>query len=111
MQVRLIGIDPQMTNLRIDEQLSALITTRKHTLPGSLGFGLDGQFLDAPPKTAGPQFALELHSAVAEFIPMIRVDDITFYPEPDGEESVSITVSWRDGYDRTTGKPAPYYSY
>lgn len=111
MNVRLTGIDEEMTNLRIDQQLTMLIKTRVHTIPGSLGFGLEGDFLDAPPVAAGPRFALDLQRAVSEYIPMIRIADVSFSPEPGGDMQVDILVEWRDGYDRRTGKPTPYYSY
>lgn len=110
LTVRLQGMDEQMTNLRIDQQLKTLITTRVHTIPGSLGFGLQGDFMDAPPLAAGPKFALELQTAVTEYMPMIRIEDISFAPDPEGDMQMNVTVEWRDGYDRATGKPTPYYS-
>lgn len=104
LTVRLSGLDADMTRLRIDEQLANLIRTRKVTTPGSLGFGLDGEFLDAPPVMAGPLFALDLETAVAEWMPMIRIDGIKFRPDEKGNLYIDIEVEWRDGYDRATGQ-------
>lgn len=104
LTVRLKGLDAEMTRLRIDEQLANLIRTRKMTTPGSLGFGLDGEFLDAPPVMAGPLFALDLETAVGEWLPMIRVNDIKFMPDAEGNMGFEIEIEWRDGYDRTTGE-------
>ena len=111
LTVRLAGVDEAMTNLRIDQQLTNLLTSRVHTIPGSLGFGLEGNFMDAPPTAAGPRFALELQTAVAEYMPMIRIDEVDFKPEAGGDMEMDVHVEWRDGYDRTTGKPTPYYAY
>lgn len=86
-----------VTNLElIDRQLKALILTAEGTLPGSRGFGLPAESLDATPNEAINLFTMELSEKVDEFIPVIAVSGIEADGNEKGELTVQVFVEGRD---------------
>lgn len=84
---------------RANAQLKALMLARERTIPGSRGFGLSGDFLDAPSYEAVSEFGVELEEKVDEFIPEIDVAEVKADAGIDGAVDIQAFVKWRDGYD------------
>lgn len=84
---------------RINAQLKALILTRERTIPGSRGFGLSGDYLDAPCYEVASEFGVELEEKVDIYIPEIDITEVKVDADIDGTVDTQIHVGWRDGYD------------
>ena len=82
---------------RIREQVYALLLARKGTIPGSRGFGLEGKFLDLPPREAANQLAVELQSAARQYIPEINIVQIREQSDENGRMIAVITIEGRRG--------------
>jgi len=86
---------------RVNAQLKALILTRERTIPGSRGFGLSGDHLDAPCYEVASEFGVELEEKVDIYIPEIDIAEVKVDADIDGTVDTQISVRWRDGYDST----------
>ena len=86
---------------RINAQLRALILTRERTIPGSRGFGLSGDYLDAPCYEVSSEFGVELEEKVDIYIPEIDIAEVKVDAGIDGRVDTQVSVRWRDGYDST----------
>lgn len=84
---------------RVNAQLKALILTRERTIPGSRGFGLSGDYLDAPCYEVSSEFGVELEEKVDVYIPEIDITEVKVDAEINGTVDTQISVRWRDGYD------------
>ena len=84
---------------RANARLRALILSRERTIPGSRGFGLSGDFLDAPCYDAASQFGVELEEKADEYIPEIDITEVQADAGMDGTVQTRIFVEWRDGHD------------
>ena len=86
---------------RVNAQLKALILTRERTIPGSRGFGLSGDHLDAPCYEVASAFGVELEEKVDVYIPEIDIAEVQVDADIDGTVDARVAVRWRDGYDST----------
>lgn len=86
---------------RVNAQLKALILTRERTIPGSRGFGLSGDYLDAPCYEVSSEFGVELEEKVDIYIPEIDIAEVKVDAGIDGRVDTQVSVRWRDGYDST----------
>lgn len=84
---------------RANARLRALILSRERTIPGSRGFGLSGDFLDAPSYEAVSEFGVELEEKADEYIPEIDVAEVKADAGIDGAVGIQVFVKWRDGHD------------
>lgn len=84
---------------RVNACLKALILSRERTIPGSRGFGLSGDYLDAPCYEAVSEFGVELEEKADEFIPEIDISEVKADADIDGAVDTQVFVKWRDGYD------------
>ena len=84
---------------RVNAQLKTLILAQERTIPGSRGFGLSGDYLDAPCYEASSEFGVELEEKVDAFIPEIDIAEVKVDADINGRVDAQVFVEWRDGYD------------
>ena len=98
-RIEIVPVGGDASIERANAQLKALILARERTIPGSRGFGLSGDYLDATCYEAASEFAVELEEKVDEFIPEIDVAEVKVDADIDGRVDAQVSVKWRDGYD------------
>lgn len=62
----------------LDRQLTFLLSTREGTAPLDREFGLNMDFVDKPPEVAKSLYTAEVTKKVAQYIPTVRVQEITW---------------------------------
>ena len=95
-QFELINMDGLSDFQRIDQNLKTLIASMEGTIPGSRNFGLPIECIDLNPYQARNAFLAALDEKVAEYIPEIRISDVTF-DNIGGEMHVSIYIESNEG--------------
>lgn len=90
--IEIVGIPDSEVRQRIQNQMNTLFLSRKRTIPGSRGFGLEGTFVDMPPLEAVTRFALELDEAVSSALPVIRVRKVEPIHGDNGESAIRVFV-------------------
>lgn len=98
-QIQTVNMDGMSDFERIDQNLRSLIVSIAETLPGSRGFGLSIDVFDLMPYEARNAFCAELDEKVEEFIPEIRIADVSFDTGTDGSMSMEIYVERNDDYE------------
>lgn len=98
-QIKTVNMDGMSDFERIDQNLRALIVSIAETLPGSRGFGLSIDVLDLMPSDARNAFCAELDEKVEQFIPEIRIADVSFDMDPGGAMGMEIYVERNDEYE------------
>lgn len=89
---------PRADLVKYKAELEALIANIEGTIPGSRGFGLQNQYIDAPPGDIANSLVVELADKVDSFIPEISVDQVDVAETgADGNVSVNLTISMREG--------------
>ena len=89
---------PRADLVKYKAELEALIANIEGTIPGSRGFGLQNQYIDAPPGDIANSLVMELADKVDTFIPAISVDKVDVAETGvDGNVSVNLTISMREG--------------
>ena len=89
---------PRADLVKYEAELEALIANIEGTIPGSRGFGLQNQYIDAPPGDIANSLVMELADKVDTFIPAISVDQVDVAETgADGNVSVNLTISMREG--------------
>ena len=78
-------------------ELETLLANIEGTIPGSRGFGMANQYIDAPPGDVANMMAMELADKCAIYIPAISVDQVqlvsTEGTEKTGAIQVELTIS------------------
>lgn len=100
-RIEIIPVDGDVSIERVDAQLKSLIAARERTVPGSRGFGLSGDYLDAPIYGVASEFGVELEEKADIYIPEIDIAEVRVDAGIDGRADARIFVRWRDGYDST----------
>lgn len=77
----------------LDRCLSLLLSTRKGTMPLNREFGVDMDFTDLPPETVKSLFVAEVVNAVAQFIPSVRVQEVTWSSGADGKLIPKVVIT------------------
>ena len=98
-RIRIVPVGGAAPIDRINAQLKALILTRERTIPGSRGFGLSGDYLDAPCYEVASEFGVELEEKADIYIPEIDIAEVKVDAGIDGRVDTQVSVRWRDGYD------------
>ena len=98
-RIRIVPVDGDTSIERVNAQLESLILARERTIPGSRGFGLSGDYLDAPCYEVASAFGVELEEKVDEYIPEIDIAEVQVDADIDGAVDARVAVRWRDGYD------------
>lgn len=98
-RIEIVPVGGEAPIERVNAQLKALILTRERTIPGSRGFGLAGDYLDAPCYEVASAFGVELEEKVDEYIPEIDIAEVQVDADIDGAVDARVAVRWRDGYD------------
>lgn len=96
--IKTVNMDGMSDFERIDHNLRALIVSIEETIPGSRGFGLDIGVFDLMPMEARNAFSAELDEKVEQFMPEIRIADVSFDFGMDGTMSLEIYVERNDEY-------------
>lgn len=94
--IEITGIADEAVRRRVTHQIRNVFLSRKRTIPGSRGFGLEGTFVDMPPLEATTRFALELDEAVSSALPQIRIRRVDPTYEKDGKVTFRVHVEWRE---------------
>ena len=76
----------------LDRQLAFLLSTRAGTVPLDREFGLDMDFVDRPPEVAKSLYTAEVTKKVAQYIPTVRVREIT-WSAVDGKLSPKVVIT------------------
>lgn len=97
--IEIVPVDGNMSIERVNAQLRSLILARERTIPGSRGFGLSGDYLDAPAYEAVSGFGVELEEKTDIYIPEIDIREVRVNADIDGRAEAQVYVGWRDGYD------------
>ncbi len=100
-RIEIVPVGGEAPIERVNAQLKALILTRERTIPGSRGFGLSGDYLDAPCYEVASEFGVELEEKVDIYIPEIDIAEVKVDAGIDGRVDTQVSVRWRDGYDST----------
>ena len=98
-RIRIVPVGGEAPIERINAQWKALILTRERTIPGSRGFGLSGDYLDAPCYEVASEFGVELEEKADIYIPEIDIAEVKVDAGIDGRVDTQVSVRWRDGYD------------
>lgn len=98
-RIEIVPVGGDTSIRRVDAQLKALILARERTIPGSRGFGLAGDYLDAPCYEVASEFGVELEEKVDIYIPEIDIAEVKVDAGIDGTVDAQISIRWRDGYD------------
>lgn len=77
----------------LDRQLSLLLSTREGTMPLDREFGLNMDFVDAPPEVAKSLYTAEVTEKVAKFIPAVRVKEITWNHTEGGKLNPKVVIT------------------
>ncbi len=97
--IEIIPVDGDMSIERVNAQLRSLILARERTIPGSRGFGLNGDYLDMPAYEVVSEFGVELEEKTDTYSPEIDIKEVRVNADIDGRADAQIFVGWRDGYD------------
>ena len=81
---------------RIDSQIKALILSMVGTIPGSMGFGLEREFISRPPQEALNLLAIELEEKLEEYIPEVTVANVEGKVNGDGSIEPTIYIERRN---------------
>lgn len=100
-RIEIIPVGGDTSIERVNAQLESLILARERTIPGSRGFGLSGDYLDAPCCEVASEFGVELEEKVDIYIPEIDIAEVKVDAGIDGHVDAQVSVRWRDGYDST----------
>lgn len=68
------------------QNVIAICTTPKYSVPLDREFGIDATLLDAPMSKAGAKYKSEIIQAIRKFEPRARVKRIEFFRDIDGKE-------------------------
>lgn len=100
-RIQIVPVGGDTSIERVNAQLKSLILARERTIPGSRGFGLSGDYLDAPCYEVASAFGVELEEKVDIYIPEIDIAEVKVDAGIDGHVDTQVSVRWRDGYDST----------
>lgn len=98
-EIELVDVDGLSDFKRINSNLRALIVSIAGTIPGSRGFGLSGASTDLRPEEARNIFYEELDEKVEKYIPEIRIADVEFEQNADGEMTLRVYVEENDDWE------------
>ena len=98
-EIQIVNVDGLTDFERIDSNLRALIVSIAGTLPGSRGFGLSGVSTDLRPEDARNTFYAELDEKVEQYIPEIRIEDVTMELTDSGAMTLQIFVEQNDEWE------------
>ncbi len=77
----------------IDNQIALLIATHAGTVPLDRELGINMEFLDQPTPLAKSLFTAQVTAAVAKFIPSVRVKEITWTHDIDGNSTPKVVIT------------------
>ncbi|MEG1594666.1 MAG: hypothetical protein RR350_09650 [Oscillibacter sp.] len=77
----------------LDRQLALLLSTREGTMPLDREFGLNMDFVDSPPEIAKSLYTAEVTKKVAQFIPTVRVQEITWNRAEGGQLKPKVVIT------------------
>ena len=98
-RIEIVSVDGDTSIERVNAQLKALILARERTIPGSRGFGLSGDYVDAPCYEVASEFGVELEEKADIYIPEIDITEVNVDADMSGTVNTQVYVKWRDGYD------------
>ena len=98
-QIKTVNMDGMSDFARIDQNLRSLIVSIAETIPGSRGFGLSVEVSDLMPAEARNLFCAELDEKVEQYIPEIRIADVSFGMQLDGTMSLEIYVEANEEFE------------
>jgi len=77
----------------LDRQLALLLSTREGSMPLDREFGINMDFVDRPPEVAKSLYTAEVTKKVAEFIPSVRVQVITWGGTTEGKLTHKVVIT------------------
>ena len=82
-------------NLRakLDRQLALLLSTPEGAMPLDREFGINMDFLDLPPEVAKSIYTAEVTKKIPQFIPAVRVQEITWTWNSKGKISPKVVIT------------------
>ena len=93
--IEVMNMDEMSDFDRINSNLKALVLSREGTIPGSRGFGLSEDFLNAPPLDAASDIAAELDEKCEDYIPEITIDKVEIDVVSGGTTRLGIYIEER----------------
>ena len=77
----------------LDRQLALLLSTREGAMPLDREFGISMDFIDRPPEVAKSLYTAEVTKKVAQFIPSVRVQEITWGSTTQGKLTHEVVIA------------------
>lgn len=78
---------------KLDRQLALLLSTPAGTMPLDREFGINMDFLDMPPETAKSLYTAEVTKKINQFIPAVRVQEVTWTWNNNGTFSPKVVIT------------------
>ena len=78
---------------RLDRQLALLLSTPEGAMPLDREFGINMDFLDMPPEVAKSLYTAEVTKKIPQFIPAVRVQEITWDWNSSGKLSPKVVIT------------------
>lgn len=78
---------------RLDRQLALLLSTQAGTMPLDREFGIEMDFVDLPPETAKSLYTAEITEKIPQFIPAVRVQEVTWTWNSSGKLSPKVVIT------------------
>ena len=78
---------------KLDRQLALLLSTPEGAMPLDRGFGINMDFLDMPPEVAKTLYTAEVTKKVNQFIPAVRVREVTWTWKNNGTFSPKVVIT------------------
>lgn len=78
---------------RLDRQLALLLSTQVGTMPLDREFGINMDFVDLPPETAKSLYTAEVTEKIPQFIPAVRVQEVTWTWNGNGKLSPKVVIT------------------
>lgn len=78
---------------RLDREVALLLSTPVGSMPLDREFGINTDFIDAPPEAAKSLYTAEVVEKIQRFIPAVRVREITWEPSGAGKLSPKVVIT------------------
>lgn len=78
---------------KLDRQLALLLSTPAGTMPLDREFGINMDLLDMPPETAKSLYTAEVTKKINQFIPAVRVQEVTWTWNNNGTFSPKVVIT------------------
>lgn len=78
---------------KLDRQLALLLSTPEGAMPLDREFGVNMDFLDMPPETAKSLYTAEITKKIHQFIPTVRVREVTWTWKNNGRFSPKVVIT------------------